>query len=244
MAKDKSLKSNPPKRKKLSSNDSEDHVEEMTDNKDKKKRKRMDVEEAPVQIPEETIAADDEKPKKDKKRKRKQLTEQTQKTKQTEISDPPSHPAGTHEQEGEEGEEDLSPEERRVLERKMKKILKKEEKKRLKDEGKTAQKAEAPGPTASQLALDYLTCWAENRTEWKFQKTRQTWLLQHMFDSEMVPDEKFSILLQYLEGLRGGAKDTTVQKALVLVQESGQAPEDRVVQQRAHRAREVIQLLS
>ncbi|KAM7370950.1 hypothetical protein PAMP_010458 [Pampus punctatissimus] len=155
------------------------------------------------------------------------------------VSDQP-----THELEGVEGEEDLSPEERRVLERKMKKILKKEEKKKLKDEGKTLQKAEASGPTASQQALDYLTCWAESRTEWKFQKTRQTWLLQHMFDSETVPDEKFSILLEYLEGLRGGAKDTTVQKALALVQESGQAPEDKVVQQRAHRAREVIQLLS
>lgn len=28
--------------------------------------------------------------------------------------------------------------------------------------------------------------WAENRAEWKFQKTRQTWLLQHMFNSEKV----------------------------------------------------------
>ncbi|GLD71146.1 uncharacterized protein AKAME5_002246700 [Lates japonicus] len=97
------------------------------------------------------------------------------------ISDPPSRPEGTHE-----GEEDLSPEEKRVLERKMKKILKKEEKKRLKAEGETLKKTEASGPTAPQQALDYLTCWAENRAEWKFQKIRQTWLLQHMFDSEKV----------------------------------------------------------
>lgn len=73
------------------------------------------------------------------------------------ISDPPSLRAGKQETEGVEGEEDLSPEERRVMERKMKKILKKEEKKRLKDEGKTEAKAETPGPTASQQALDYLT---------------------------------------------------------------------------------------
>ncbi|KAF7649078.1 hypothetical protein LDENG_00147560 [Lucifuga dentata] len=143
-----------------------------------------------------------------------------------------------------EGEEDLSPEERRVLERKMKKILKKEEKKRLQAEGQTSSRSAPAGPTAPQQALDYLTCWAENRQEWKFQKTRQTWLLQHMFNSEKIPDEKFSVLLQYLEGLCGAAKDTTVQKALVLVQESGEAQEDRDVQQRAHRAKEVIQLLS
>lgn len=59
-----------------------------------------------------------------------------------------------------------------------------------------------------------------------------------------VADEKFSVLLEYLEGLQGAAKDTTVKKALALVEESGQAPEDKDVQQRAHRAREVIQLLS
>uniref|UniRef100_A0A3Q3W304 WKF domain-containing protein n=1 Tax=Mola mola TaxID=94237 RepID=A0A3Q3W304_MOLML len=152
--------------------------------------------------------------------------------------DPPCGPEVAHEP-----EENLSPDERRVLERKMKKILRKEEK-RLKAEGETLVIKEASGPTAPQQALDYLTCWAENRTEWKFQKTRQTWLLQHIFDFEKIPDEKFPVLLQYLEGLRGGARNITVQKALVLVEESGQAPEDRAVQQRAHRAREVIQLLS
>ncbi|XP_070783099.1 uncharacterized protein C7orf50 homolog [Enoplosus armatus] len=237
MAKNKSLKpdTKPPKRKKLSSNASEVHADEMMDTKIKKKRKKMEVEEAPVQVPHVTITADDKKQKKEKKRKKKQMTEQT------EISNPPCRPEGAHEREG---EEDLSPEERRVLERKMKKILKKEEKKRLKAEGEASEKCEAAGPIAPQQALDYLTCWAETRTEWKFQKTRQTWLLQHMFDSEKIPDEKFSLLLQYLEGLRGAAKDTTVQKALALVEESGKAPEDTVVQQRAHRAREVIQLLS
>ncbi|KAM6898965.1 protein cholesin isoform 1-T2 [Lycodopsis pacificus] len=217
MAKDKSL-TNLAKRKKLSSDVTVD-VEETMETKVKKKKKKMEVEEAPVQIPDVKITTSDRKQKK------------TQKKKQTE----------THELEG---EEDLSPEEKRVLERKMKKILKKEEKKKLKTEGETIEKAEASGPIAPQQALDYLTCWAENRTEWKFQKTRQTWLLQHMFDFVQVPDEKFSVLLQYLEGLRGGSKDTTVQKALVLVEESGQAPEDSDVQQRAHRAREVIQLLS
>lgn len=70
------------------------------------------------------------------------------------ISDPPRRPKGTREPVG---EEDLSPEEKRVLERKMKKILKKEEKNRLKAEGETLEKTEASGPTAPQQALDYLT---------------------------------------------------------------------------------------
>ncbi|XP_029311668.1 protein cholesin [Cottoperca gobio] len=232
MAKDKSL-TKLSKKKKLTSDVSEVHAEEMMDTKVKKKK--MKVEEAPVQIAHVTITADDTKQKKEKKHRKKQMTEQS------ESADPPGRPEGTQELEG---EEDLSPEERRVLERKMKKVLKKEEKKNIKAEGETAPKTEASGPTAPQQALDYLTCWADNRTKWKFQKIRQTWLLQHMFDSAQVPDEKFSVMLEYMEGLRGAAKDTTVQKALALVEESGKAPEDKDVQQRAHRAREVIQLLS
>lgn len=44
--------------------------------------------------------------------------------------------------------------------------------------------------------------WAEKRTEWKFQKTRQTWLLQHMFDSDKVKlshliEEFFSFQLRF-----------------------------------------------
>lgn len=65
-----------------------------------------------------------------------------------------------------------------------------------------------------------------------------------LFLSPQVSDDKFSVLLQYLEGLCGQAKDTTVQKAISVVEDSGQATEDAEVQQRAQRAREVIQLLS
>ncbi|XP_034414176.1 uncharacterized protein C7orf50 [Cyclopterus lumpus] len=242
MAKDTSL-TNPGKRKKLTSNVPV-HAEEMLETKVKKKKKKMEVEEAPV-IPHVTITTSDRKQKKIKKKKQTEeapviphvtitTSDKKQKKKKTKQTE-------THELEG---EEDLSPEEKRVLERKMKKILKKEAKKRLKSEAETVEKSEVSGPIAPQQALDYLTCWAKRRTEWKFQKTRQTWLLQHMFDFAQIPDEKFSVLLQYMEGLQGGAKDTTVKKALALVEESGQAPEDGDLQQRAHRAREVIQLLS
>ncbi|XP_035262382.1 uncharacterized protein C7orf50 isoform X3 [Anguilla anguilla] len=149
------------------------------------------------------------------------------------------------EEEDEDAEEALGPEERRALERKLKKMRKQEEKSRLKAEGQDPEKAEATKPSAGQLALDYLTCWSEKREDWRFQKTRQTWLLQHMFDREKVPDGSFSALLPYLEGLRGVARDTTVQKAEALVRQlEGQGAEEQEAQLRAHRAREVIQMLS
>ncbi|XP_013887044.1 protein cholesin [Austrofundulus limnaeus] len=238
MVKDKSLKpnSNPLKRNK-SSNDFPEFAEDQMETKRKNKRKHVTSEEAVEQIHLVTKSAGDKKCKKNKREKTR--------SKQTENPDPSSCSEETQEPEGgEDAEQDLSPEEKRVLERKMKKIRKKEEKRRLREEGQTLVKPQVTGPSASKQALDYLTCWAEKRSEWKFQKTRQTWLLQHMFDSEKIPDEKFSVLLQYLEGLCGRAKETTVQKAVSVVEDSGQEMEDSDVQQRAQRAREVIQLLS
>ncbi|KAM4623943.1 protein cholesin isoform 1-T2 [Polymixia lowei] len=230
------------KRKKLSSDEKDVCVDVKTESKEKKKRKKTEIEEAQLQIPEISIKAT-KKQEKQKKLKNKQTTKKTKKKKekQLEIAEPPTHPAVTQEQqEQQEGDEALSPEEQRVLERKLKKIRKKEERMKLKAEGKAEEKTKGL-PVAPRQALDYLTCWAENRKEWRFQKTRQTWLLQHMFDPEKVSDENFSVLLSYLEGLRGAARETTIQKAEALVNEMG---EDIDAQQRVHRAREVVQLFS
>lgn len=63
-----------------------------------------------------------------------------------------------------------------------------------------------------------------------------------------VPDAHFSLLLSYLEGLRGVARETTVQKAEALVR-FGAGPEGEEggameAQRKTQRAREVIQILS
>lgn len=144
---------------------------------------------------------------------------------------------------------ELSPEERRVLERKLKKERKKEEKKRLREAGiATAQTAKVQTlpakPSAAVLALEYLQGWAQKQESWRFQKTRQTWLLLHMYDEDKVPEEHFSTLLDYLEGLKGSARELTVQKAETLMQElDGADPEARSLG-KVQRLRQVLQLLS
>ncbi|XP_072692788.1 protein cholesin isoform X6 [Canis lupus baileyi] len=115
----------------------------------------------------------------------------------------------------------LTPEEKRVLERKQKKERRKEEKKRLRESG--AAQSPPAKRSGAQLALDYLRGWAEKHDNWRFQKTRQTWLLLHMYDSNQVPDELFSTLLAYLEGLQGRARELTVQKAEALMQKLDEA---------------------
>lgn len=62
-----------------------------------------------------------------------------------------------------------------------------------------------------------------------------------------MPNAHFEVLLSYLEGLQGVARETTVQKAEVLVRWGGQEGaevETAEAQKRAHRAKEVIQILS
>ncbi|XP_066833584.1 uncharacterized protein C7orf50 homolog isoform X8 [Anser cygnoides] len=66
-----------------------------------------------------------------------------------------------------------------------------------------------------------------------------------MYDKEKVPDEYFTILLDYLQGLRGSARDTTVQKAEALMKElDGSDAEDPSVVEKSERIRQVLQLLS
>ncbi|XP_061064006.1 uncharacterized protein C7orf50 homolog isoform X2 [Eubalaena glacialis] len=67
-----------------------------------------------------------------------------------------------------------------------------------------------------------------------------------MYDRDQVPDEHFSTLLAYLEGLRGRARELTVQKAEVLMRELDEAGAgaDAPLPGRTQRVRQVLQLLS
>ncbi|XP_055565252.1 uncharacterized protein C7orf50 homolog isoform X2 [Falco cherrug] len=142
-------------------------------------------------------------------------------------------------------EEELTAEERRKLERKLKKERKKKEKQLMREAGISTKKVQPKKPSGSELALAYLTSWSEKPEEWKFQKTRQTWLLLHMYDKEKVPDKYFTILLDYLQGLQGSARDITVQKAEAFMKEfDGSNAEDPDLLEKCERIRQVLQLLS
>ncbi|XP_011885118.1 PREDICTED: uncharacterized protein C7orf50 homolog isoform X2 [Cercocebus atys] len=138
---------------------------------------------------------------------------------------------------------ELSPEEQRVLERKLKKERRKEERQRLREAGLAAHHPPARR-SGAELALDYLCAWAQKHKSWRFQKTRQTWLLLHMYDRDKVPDEHFSTMLAYLEGLQGRARELTVQKAEALMRELDEEDPDPLLPGRVQRIRQVLQLLS
>lgn len=62
-----------------------------------------------------------------------------------------------------------------------------------------------------------------------------------------MPEEHFSTLLAYLEGLKGQARELTVQKGEALMREldeAGAGSPDPVLLERTQRIRQVLQLLS
>lgn len=140
-----------------------------------------------------------------------------------------------------------TPEEKRVLERKLKKERRRQERKRLREAGAAPAQPPRAQPSGAQLALDYLRSWACKQEDWRFQKTRQTWLLLHMYDGDQVPQEHFPALLACLQGLRGRARELTVQKAEALMRELDQAGADHPdppLRAKTRRVRQVLQLLS
>lgn len=74
---------------------------------------------------------------------------------------------------------------------------------------KPAGAAVTPSPSgleAKQLALDYLRQWATAREAWKFQKVRQVFLIEHVYDKDLLPKKDFATFCDYIQELKGAAR--------------------------------------
>ncbi|RLN58014.1 hypothetical protein BBP00_00007237 [Phytophthora kernoviae] len=75
-------------------------------------------------------------------------------------------------------------------------------------------------PEMIQQAKYYLEQWqkrdepkADDELSWKFKKMRQLWILQWMFEADVVPKGMFAIVLQYLDGIKGVARKRVMESA-------------------------------
>mgnify|MGYP005846669945 CR=1 FL=1 len=63
-------------------------------------------------------------------------------------------------------------------------------------------------------AAGYLSNWKHHKDAWKFNKNTQSWLIRHMYEADKVSKTTFTLLLEYLEGLKGeGAKTRILEEA-------------------------------
>jgi hypothetical protein len=55
---------------------------------------------------------------------------------------------------------------------------------------------------------NYLTQWKRNNdgeeSVWKFNKNTQSWLIRHMYEADKLSKASFTLLLGYLDGMKGG----------------------------------------
>jgi len=61
-------------------------------------------------------------------------------------------------------------------------------------------------------SMEYLHSWKSDRSAWKFEKSRQNWLVMHAYD-DRISKEDFEILLDYLKSIRGGMREVTKKNA-------------------------------
>ncbi|TYZ59659.1 hypothetical protein PybrP1_005452 [[Pythium] brassicae (nom. inval.)] len=75
-------------------------------------------------------------------------------------------------------------------------------------------------PEAIQQARYYLEQWRrrdeptpDGELPWKFKKVKQMWILQWMYEADVVPKSMFAIVLDYLSGIEGQARQRVLDAA-------------------------------
>ena len=53
-------------------------------------------------------------------------------------------------------------------------------------------------------SLNYLVLWKESKDAWKFQKTRQIWLVRNIYNVERMPENHFKIMKKYIKSMPEG----------------------------------------
>ncbi|CAO3640654.1 unnamed protein product [Cunninghamella blakesleeana] len=69
-------------------------------------------------------------------------------------------------------------------------------------------------------ALHYLETFINNRSQWKFGKLQQSWLLQHIYNTDAISGDNFDKLLVYIKDIKGLARDKTLKEAETICQKT------------------------
>lgn len=88
--------------------------------------------------------------------------------------------------------------------------------------------------------------WKHSRSEWKFEKLKQIWLMDNLLDENSIPDTIFSLVLEYFEGCKGTARKVLVQKGMDVIKkaENDEEIKNDIIESTAYkRARQLLQVL-
>nr|CDS34219.2 Adrenodoxin mitochondrial [Hymenolepis microstoma] len=74
-------------------------------------------------------------------------------------------------------------------------------------------------------AIEYLSAWYESPETWKYQKIAQITLIKHAFNSQLINDDTYELLLHYLAGVQGGSCDRIRSMCQQVIDNEGAQPE-------------------
>ncbi|CDH53464.1 predicted protein [Lichtheimia corymbifera JMRC:FSU:9682] len=166
----------------------------------KKESKKKAAKESIEAIPEESS------PKKEKKKSKKSNKEDKDMDKSTSVEKKEDHV--TTEKGDQQSSTDDADNVDSTTDNKAKKN--KGKKRKAKSQPETTVKRAA---TSAPDGITYLRQFHSDRESWKFNKVHQTWLLKHMYDLDTIEQSDFDILVEYLKGLKGAARDRTLTQA-------------------------------
>ncbi|XP_076235041.1 uncharacterized protein LOC143179612 [Calliopsis andreniformis] len=117
--------------------------------------------------------------------------------------------------------------------------------KREKAEKKENEKREANRLEAMKKGLSYVSKWKHARSEWKFEKLRQIWLIDNLLDETSIPNDIFPTVLEYFEGCKGMAREQLLKKSMDFIKKVEENEEDKNETESIayQRARKLLQAL-
>lgn len=107
-----------------------------------------------------------------------------------------------------------------------KNVASKRQKKREKFEKLKAENKLKSETQMQQKALNYLSLWKHNRNEWKFEKLRQVWVQNHMFDKVSVPDEFWDTVVEYFGGAKGRIRQVLTEQCMKILEDCESKKDD------------------
>lgn len=119
-------------------------------------------------------------------------------------------------------------------------------KKRKKHQQLMDEKKKKAQLATQENVLNYLSKWKHARNDWKFEKLKQIWLSDNVFDSSKIPDEFWETAVEYFSGSRGFIRNLIVREALKIIENEDKAEEENLeeeYQSRLKRARDIVQNL-
>ncbi|GLV44806.1 uncharacterized protein CBL_14623 [Carabus blaptoides fortunei] len=107
-----------------------------------------------------------------------------------------------------------------------KNVASKRQRKREKFEKLKAENKLKSETQMQQKALNYLSLWKHNRNDWKFEKLRQVWVQNHMFDKVCIPDEFWNTVVEYFGGAKGKIRQVLTEQCMKILEENESKKDD------------------